>query len=153
MKLHEHCENVFFQYLPMQIFVRILGSKKTICLEVRNSDTIGVVKSKVEAKEGIPPEFNRLWFSGKWLQEDRKLSDYNISAESTLTLAINLRGGNNIGIHVRTLTGKRLWIRTSLFETVEDLKVKIQGKEGIPVDQQRLIFSNYQLEDRNPLFL
>ena len=65
-----------FQYSPMQIFVRILGSEKTICLEVRNGDTIGI---------GIPPEFNRLWFSGKWLQEDRKLSDYNISAESTLT--------------------------------------------------------------------
>ena len=135
----------------MQIFVQILGSGKTISLQVKNTDTIGVVKSKVEAKEGIPSEFNRLWFSGKWLQEDRKLSDYNISAESTLTLAINLNGGNNIEINVITLTGKRLWIQTSPFETVQDVKVKIQDKEGFPVDQQRLVFSGYQLEDRMPL--
>ena len=135
----------------MQIFVRILGSRKTICLEVRNTDTIGVVKSKVEAKEGIPPEFNRLYFSGQWLQDDRMLPDYNINAESTLTLAINLHGGNRIRVRVRSLTGIDVWIHTTLFEKVKDFKAKIQDKYGYPVDQQRLIFSGFQLEDERLL--
>ena len=141
-----------FQYSPMQIFVQILGSWKTISLQVKNTETIGVVKSKVEAKEGIPPEFNRLWFAGKWLQEDRKLSDYNISAESTLTLAINSHGGDNIDLYVKTLAGKTLCIQTSRLETVSDVKRKIQDRDGSPVCLQRLIFSGYQLEDDVPLF-
>ena len=132
----------------MQIFVRILGSRKTISLEVRNSDTIGVVKSKVEAKEGIPPEFNRLYFSEKWLQEDRMLSDYNINAESTVTLAINLHGGN---VRVTSLSGIDAWIHTTLFEKVKDFKARIQDKYGYPVVQQRLIFDGSQLEDERLL--
>ena len=51
----------------MQIFVNIIGSTKTITLNVNETDTIADVKGKIKAKEGIPDDLNRLWFSGKWL--------------------------------------------------------------------------------------
>ena len=129
----------------MQIFVEIIDDK-TITLEVEASDTILSVKAKIQEKEDIPPNQQHLHQLEPWpfMSNVLTLSDYYVQEGDMLYL---VRSGMQIFVKLWDDNDKTITMDVVPRDPIAFIKAMLQAEEGIPKDQQVLIFAGRTLED------
>jgi len=132
------------------VFVKTLAGE-TLSISLDVSMTVDTLKDKIAATKMIPLESQRLIFAGRKLEDGKTLSDYSVMNESVIHLVLTLGHRGSPLIFVKTLTGKTVPIDFEASDTIDDVKATVQDLEGIPMDQQRLIFAGQQLEDGRTL--
>lgn len=147
----------------VQIFIRTLTGK-TFTLEVSVSDSIRDVKAKIQQLQGLPIDQQVLLTRGEPLSDALRLRDYNIETESTFYLTLTsgpkaehshpksspqnkTEGYSAQVIYIRNFLGKSIALEIGPSDKIKTLKAKIFAKEGIPVDQQQLLFQGDNLDD------
>jgi ubiquitin C len=130
----------------MQLFIKTLTGM-TITLEVEPSELIESVKQRIQEKHGFPAEQQHLIFAGKEMRDERSIADCNVGKKSTIHMILQ-----RIKILVNLFpTGNTITLSIIASDSILELKRLIQDKEGIPIDQQRLIFGDDELEDRRTI--
>jgi len=134
----------------MKIFVRILdpdvrneGNERVVTLEVLQTDTVANIKAGISDKTAIPTINQELIFASSQMDDQRALCDYGIRSESTVIL----RFKGYVQLFIKALNGKTTIVKVPYGSKVKHIKEEIKQKEGIAVEEQRLIYGAVQLDD------
>lgn len=129
----------------VMVFLKTLTGQ-TIMLTVTPRDTVAQVKAMIEQQEGIPIAKQRLIFVGNQLHDDHYFLDYRIEHESAVHLVV--REGDSFEVYVRAPSGRSHVFEVNPGDSVDQLKIKLRDREGIPCDIQQF-FHNGQLLESN----
>ena len=137
-------ESTLHQLLSSKCYIHIFVKMRTntIDLRIEATSTIETLKAKIQDKEGIPPDQQQLFFQDMELKDGCALFHYNIRKGSVIQL---LRQRLQYHILVKAPTGKMITLKVEGDNTVEEVKAMIQDMEGIPQDQQHLVFAGRRL--------
>ncbi|KAI7897372.1 ubiquitin-related domain-containing protein [Mucor mucedo] len=135
----------------MNINIRIVPDGFLCKLAVDPCYTVLSIKKKVESFYGVPRDKQILVYESAILNDNDFLEDYDIQEDNTIRLVAEGLGSQFLKIEIVTMTGAIIEMQVKSFYLVEDLKLMLMAKSGIPPHQQRLIYAGRQMEDERNL--
>ena len=142
---------------------KILGRYSSQNTKVR--DVLNMISDDLKFTTRNPHQTQvYLKYGTKYMDPDKKLKEYNINKPYDIIQLVNepepmpeieyeqqTYPGSKITLFIKTLTGKTITIHISPLAKIGELELAIQDKEGIPPDQQRIVFNGIQLDERKPI--
>lgn len=146
LRLHEkQCISEFL------LFVVTLSGKTKIALNAVLSDTIIDIKRKITNEIGIPADHQQLLLNDQFLADESTLASYHITRDSTIVLDVRRYHRTDMYVFVKAQNGVKWRVDMLLGDTIKNLKERIKNQIGIPVNEQLIIFGDYELEGDHTL--
>ena len=129
----------------MLISVVDSATGKNIQLDVAASNTVAEIKAKIQEKEGIPPDMQKLMFRDYEMMDFDTMDDWGIADHSKVELIKRIR------VFVDSLAGDEFILIVGFDCPIRVLKVMVQRKVRVPPEFQRLTFNDQVLDDDQTL--
>ena len=138
---------------PLTIIVSVPSVKKVLLFDVYQEYSIQYLKEMIEAKEGIPAYLQCLFYGIKQLENDKTIIDYDIQNDSKIELIYHIKSIIFYfdKIIIEKSNGEQIEIDCNPLDSIKEIKGKVQKKEKIPVEDQRLFYNGVELEDNQIL--
>ena len=124
-------------------------NEKLITLDVSKAETIYIIKRKIQLKENLLPQNYKLLLERTKLDDNNNLYNYEIKSETIFEYIFDAIG--KYQIFIKTVSSRTISLDVDSWFTIEDIKELYYDREGIPSNQQRLIFNGIELEDNKTL--
>ena len=137
---------------PLTIIISVPSVKKVLLFDVYQEYSIQYLKEMIEAKEGIPTYLQCLFYGIKQLENDKTIIDYDIQNDSKIELIYHMKSILYFDkIIIEKSNGEQIEIDCNPLDSIKEIKGKVQKKEKIPVEDQRLFYNGIELEDNQIL--
>lgn len=141
------CNNVVNLQLEVRIDVHLTAyTGRAVDMNLSSHERVSALQGRVYRRLAISERYQQICYNDQVMLPDSRICQYGVVHGATIEVRLAMY---ETPVFLKTLTGETYLLTVTSFDTVQDVKRKVEANEGIPVARQRIVFMGVQLNNRD----